>query len=210
MTRRGHVRPPSAVDPERSIGDTGALHSWDPEPLSGFASAVLANPRTRARLERISLPSVAMNSGTIGHRHVVFLAVFAAVCCAWPGTPPGIAPAPQPGRLISAETMERSGARNAWEVIERSSFVSTQESAQRGAGRMWVRGHSSIYLDDTPLVLVDGIPQADWHVLTSIPVETIKDIRVLNGPDATQLFGTHAGGGAILVRIRTTAWDAKQ
>lgn len=151
-----------------------------------------------------------MNSHTVGHRHVAFLAVLIAVCCVPPGSPPGIAPPHQPGRLISAEIVQRSGAHNAWEVIERSLFVSTQESAQRGAGRMWIRGHSSIYLDDTPLVLVDGIPQADWHVLTSIPVETIKDIRVLNGPDATQLFGTHAGGGAILVRIRTTAWDAKQ
>jgi hypothetical protein len=51
-------------------------------------------------------------------------------------------------------------------------------------------------------VVVDNAPRGNTDVLKQIPVTTLKEIRFLNGTDASIQFGTNYGAGAILVSTR--------
>ncbi len=110
--------------------------------------------------------------------------------------------APQPGHLIDSQKIVASGGTTAWEVLKRTSFMSTRDDKYGGPGQLWHRGHGTILLDDTPLVAVDGVPQTDFHVLGSILASTIDNIRILNATEGALLYGSRAGGGAILIQTR--------
>jgi hypothetical protein len=51
-------------------------------------------------------------------------------------------------------------------------------------------------------VVVDNAGRGGLDALRQIPVTTIKEIRYLNGTDASIQFGTNFGAGAILVFTR--------
>ena len=53
-----------------------------------------------------------------------------------------------------------------------------------------------------PKVVVEGTPRGDLDVLRQIASGTVKEIRYLNGGDATTQYGTGYDGGAILVITR--------
>ncbi len=116
--------------------------------------------------------------------------------------PPSESVAPESGRLIDSQSIIASGGITAWDVLKRTSFVSTRDDKNGGPGKIWQRGHSSVLLDDTPLVAVDGVPQSDFHVLGSIFANTLDNIRILNATEGAYLYGTRAGGGAILLQTR--------
>ena len=111
-------------------------------------------------------------------------------------TPPG-------EKLILADEISRSGARNAWEAIKRTpTFLSTMENGRGEPTRLWRRGRGSILLRETPIVVVDGVIASDLAALSSIPAEQIAWIRVLTGAAGTARFGTQGGGGAIMIQTR--------
>jgi outer membrane cobalamin receptor len=110
--------------------------------------------------------------------------------------------APTAGHLITYQAIIASGGTTAWDVLKRTSFISTRDDKSGGPGKMWHRGHGSILLNDTPLVTVDGVPQTDFRVLGTIPANTIDNIRILNATEGAYMYGTRAGGGAILIQTR--------
>jgi outer membrane cobalamin receptor len=104
-------------------------------------------------------------------------------------------------KLILADEIARSGARNAWEVIKRTpTFLSTMESGTGTPTRMWRRGRGSVMLRETPLVVVDGVISSDLGMLLAIPAEQIAYIRILTGSASTARFGTQGGSGAVMVQ----------
>lgn len=52
------------------------------------------------------------------------------------------------------------------------------------------------------VVYVDNVRRGGPASLRAIPRESVLDIRYLNGADATTMYGTNHGDGAILVRTR--------
>ena len=109
--------------------------------------------------------------------------------------------APPGEKLILADDIAKSGARNAWEAIQRTpTFLSTMENSGGTPTRMWRRGRGSILLRETPLVVVDGVISTDIGMLVSIPAEQIAYIRVLTGSASTALFGTQGGSGAVMIQ----------
>jgi hypothetical protein len=114
------------------------------------------------------------------------------------------------GHLISSESIQASGGTTAWDVLKRTSFISTQDAKGGGPGRMWYRGRGSILLDETPLVAIDGAPQSDFHVLGTLLANAIDNIRILSASEGTVLYGIAAGGGAILIQTRTEVALPKQ
>lgn len=111
--------------------------------------------------------------------------------------------APPGEKLILADEISRSGARNAWEAIKRTpTFLSTMENGRGEPTRLWRRGRGSIMLRETPIVVVDGVVASDLAALSSIPAEQIAWIRVLTGAAGTARFGTQGGGGAIMIQTR--------
>jgi outer membrane cobalamin receptor len=100
------------------------------------------------------------------------------------------------GRLITAEQIERSGGRTAWEVLQREAPVLTLRENRNGqpasTGR---RGRTSIYLEDALVIVLDGIKVGDWRSLDQIPASQIFSIFILTGIEGTTYYGTNAVDG---------------
>lgn len=132
---------------------------------------------------------------------LVVTGLFFTASCGWIH-PASQSTAPERGHLINSETIVASGGTTAWDVLKRTSFISTRDDKSGGPGKMWHRGHGTILLNDTPLVAVDGVPQSDFKVLGSILASTIDNIRILNATEGAYAYGARAGGGAILIQTR--------
>ena len=109
-------------------------------------------------------------------------------------------------QLILADEIAQSGATTAWEVVLRSSHMSTTSTANGEPSRMWLRGRGSIYIRETPVVVVDGVESVDIQILSQIRADRIAWIRVLTGTASTARFGTEGGAGAVIVQT----WGAEQ
>jgi outer membrane cobalamin receptor len=106
--------------------------------------------------------------------------------------------------VITAEQIETSGARTAWEAIRQlAPAIQTAERRDGSPGRLQRRGRSSIYLSDAPLIFLDGVRVSDFRNLQLIPARDIASIRILTGIAGTTYFGTNAVNGVILVRTKS-------
>lgn len=88
-----------------------------------------------------------------------------------------------------------------------------------GSSKIVLRGYRSLTGDNQPLIVVDGVPIANftgrenndyWNPsldmgngLGDINPEDIKSISVLKGPSAAALYGSRAGNGVILITTKT-------
>lgn len=112
----------------------------------------------------------------------------------------GIDAAPTEGKLITANMIERSGADNAWEALQRNgTHLSLRETANGEPTKMTYRGHNSIVLSSTPLLVVDGARMVEFTYLRNVPAVMIDNIRVLNGISGTKYYGTGGGNGVVVV-----------
>jgi outer membrane cobalamin receptor len=103
-------------------------------------------------------------------------------------------------RVIVAAAIERTGARTAWEALQRTvPFFTFKDNNRGGAANIEHRGRSSIMLRDQPMILMDGIELNDFTPLTSMPAADIREIEVLTGIDATTYYGTGASKGVIRI-----------
>ena len=107
-----------------------------------------------------------------------------------------------PGRVINAKEIQKLGARDAWDVIKRTGMYSTRETEHGKAQKVWRRGRGSIVLDESPLVVVDGVIMEDFRVLQEIDVRNIELIRLLNSVEGTHFYGAPGGAGAIVIQTR--------
>ncbi len=107
-------------------------------------------------------------------------------------------------RVVITEAMiARSGGQTAWEVLRREAPQLTFRENRNGqATSMSRRGRSSILLNDTPMLLVDGVRSPDLKTLQQIPATTLLSIEVLTGLEGTTYYGTDAVGGVILVHTK--------
>jgi outer membrane cobalamin receptor len=111
--------------------------------------------------------------------------------------------APAGRRIIDAEAIERSGARTAWDVLQRTVPFFTFRTNSRGRPtRVEHRGRSSIVLRDQPIILVDGVEVKDFTALGDMPASDLLEIEVLTGVDATTYYGTNATNGVIRIRTK--------
>lgn len=109
--------------------------------------------------------------------------------------------------LITREDIVRSGARDAFEALR---LANTHISLSEGRGQMTLtrevqatsRGRSSFILSPQMLLVVDEVQRLDVAALHEIPADNIAWIRVLTSLQATPLYGTEGGNGAIVVRTR--------
>lgn len=102
--------------------------------------------------------------------------------------------------VITADQIARSNARDAWEVIRFSGVpLRLFDAGSRGVSRIQRRGRSSILLDDGAIVIVDGARMSDPDGLKNVRAERIHLMEIMNASRATQVFGTGAVGGAVVV-----------
>jgi len=115
----------------------------------------------------------------------------------------GIEVTPDGRRIVSQRAIERSGARTAWDALERTvPFFSFRDASRRGPARIEHRGRSSVAVSEQPIVYVDGAQLTDVSVLSSIAAADVLEIEVWSGLDATTYYGTGSGKGVIRIRTK--------
>ena len=112
---------------------------------------------------------------------------------------------PQPGgRSISAEDIQASSARTAWDALRLlGAYLRIEEDKDQQPARMTSRGRSSIHLKSEPQVVLDGVRLVDYSVLHQMSASLIERIDFLTGPSASIRYGTNAGNGVIVITTRT-------
>ena len=135
----------------------------------------------------------------------VALAALLAGCSHPPRAAPNdIPPSAEGRRVIDQQTIEQSGARTVWDVLQRTVPFFVFKTNSRGRPtRVEHRGRSSIVLRDQPLILVDGVEVKDFTALGDMPASDVLDIEVLTGVDATTYYGTNATNGVIRIRSKS-------
>jgi hypothetical protein len=105
-------------------------------------------------------------------------------------------------RVLTADDIAQMRVATAWDVVERTGFVNLHESPYGDSATMSTRrGKSSILLSsaDVPVLLIDGIRQDDPRVLRRIAAQTIAELRIVGGIQATIKQGTNSGAGLIAI-----------
>jgi outer membrane cobalamin receptor len=106
-------------------------------------------------------------------------------------------------RVITKDEIAASGARTAWDVLRRYAGHMTADRRDGSPGRLQGRGRSSIYLNDGPVVFVDGVRVPDARNLQYVPAQDIESIRIISGIEGTTQYGTNAGNGVIIIQTKT-------
>src|SRR5438105_15037677 len=102
------------------------------------------------------------------------------------------------GILITEERIKESGGKTAWEVIKRAAPVfSTHESRTGRPASMERRGRGSILLEDSPIIMLDGVRVSHFQVLEPIPAGTVFRLYILPGAEGATHYGTNARGGVL-------------
>lgn len=109
--------------------------------------------------------------------------------------------------LITHEDIVRSGANDAFEALR---LAHTNISLSESRGQFTLsrkvqatsRGRSSFELSPQMLLVVDEVQRLDVSALHEIPAANVAWIRVMSAMEATPLYGTEGGNGAIVVRTR--------
>ncbi len=142
------------------------------------------NPYASRSLRRLSLPLVLFTVLPECH-----------------GAKPRTASEPPAGFVVTAEQIQKSGARTVWEALQLNvPVVSFRGTTQSGEDlRIRRRGRSSLLLNDDPRVFIDQVRIADLSVLDGMPASDIAAIVVLSGLDGTTYYGTSAGNGVVLI-----------
>ena len=103
--------------------------------------------------------------------------------------------------VLTQEDVQRVSARNAMELVVRTR--NHLDIRQRGDGevsRITSRGVGSLVIDVQVAVIVDGALVADaLDALRTIPANNIHRVEILTARQATPIYGTNAGNGAIIV-----------
>jgi outer membrane cobalamin receptor len=107
--------------------------------------------------------------------------------------------------LITAAQIEKSGAPDAWEVLKRLSTTTRATETYDGTPERLHprRGHGSIYLQDDPMVYIDGVPLSDLRVLRQMDASEIASIEELGSVEATAHYGTNSNAGVILIHSKS-------
>lgn len=119
---------------------------------------------------------------------------------------------------IDGEILAKSGSDNVISALSgRAAGVQiiNSDGVAGSSSRIVIRGNNSIFGDNQPLIVVDGVPMSneggitswsggqDWGTaLNNINQEDIEDLSILKGPTAAALYGSRGGNGVVLITTK--------
>ena len=68
-----------------------------------------------------------------------------------------------------------------------------------------IRGTGSIYSDNEPLYVIDGIPTKDPNALTSLSPGDIQNLTILKDAASAAIYGSRANNGVVLITTKQAA-----
>ncbi|WP_189603452.1 SusC/RagA family TonB-linked outer membrane protein [Salinimicrobium marinum] len=113
---------------------------------------------------------------------------------------------------ISSEQFNRGAIVSPEQLIAGKSAgvrITPSSGEPGGGGEIRIRGGSSLSANNSPLIVVDGIPldqggvQGVRNQLNAINPNEIKDFVVLKDASATAIYGSRASNGVILITTKT-------
>ena len=105
--------------------------------------------------------------------------------------------------LITAEQIEKSGARTAWQVLKHNApMLQTSDDRNGRPAKLGRRGRASLMLDDSPMIMLDGIHIADFRALDDIDAQSILSIYIYDGVEGTTYYGTNSVSGVIVIKTK--------
>jgi hypothetical protein len=105
--------------------------------------------------------------------------------------------------LITAEQIEKSGARTAWQALKQNApMFQTAEDRNGRPAKLGRRGRTSFLLDDAPTVMLDGVRIPDFRTLDDIDAQSILTIYIYDGIEGTTYYGTNSGSGVIVIKTK--------
>ncbi len=105
--------------------------------------------------------------------------------------------------LITAEQIEKTGARTAWQVLKQSApMLQTSDDRNGRPAQLGRRGRTSFLLDDAPTILLDGVRIPDFRALDDIDAQSIFTIYIYDGIEGTTYYGTNSGSGVIVIKTK--------
>jgi outer membrane cobalamin receptor len=114
--------------------------------------------------------------------------------------------------IITREDIARTGARDAFEALQRSSRkLLVQDTGFGNRPRVTNRGVGSFVLEPSVAIVVDGVRLADGiTALRGLPANDIAYMQVLTARQATPRMGSTGGNGAVLVTTGALPGGAAQ
>jgi outer membrane cobalamin receptor len=119
----------------------------------------------------------------------VFLTALLAACASTSGG----TTAGRQRNVISQQEIADSNLTTAYEIVE-----SLRPEYLRSRGMASMRSETP----ETAVVYIDGVRAGGLEALRQISRDILQEIRFLSGSDATTMYGTGHGGGAIQVITR--------
>ena len=105
--------------------------------------------------------------------------------------------------VVTADEIQRYGARNLRDVLNRQTHIQIVGSNLFPHNRTGLRGVTLTHAETDVLLLLNGRPirdsgnsSANQDLYSSFPIETIKQIEIIRGPGSV-LYGTNAFAGVI-------------
>ena len=121
-------------------------------------------------------------------------------CATAPGAD-GATPNPREGQILTRDQIARSGARDAWEAIQRGGTkLNIQYTREGSPARVTHRGVDSFEINAQVLLVVDGAHMGSLARLREIRAENVDYIQVLPARVGVVKYGTAGGNGVVVVR----------
>lgn len=125
--------------------------------------------------------------------------------------------------IDGAQQVDRKGSATLTDLIqgETTGVTITKNSGTSGAASTFrIRGNSSIGLDNTPLVYIDGARVSNatsssgqqgqaFSRLNDLRPEDIESIEIVKGPAAATLYGTEAATGVVRITTKQGQGDTR-
>lgn len=128
-------------------------------------------------------------------------ALLVAGCKSSPRTPETTTPAPRSG--VSSEDIQRNPGQSIEEILK-GRVAGVTVTRTEGGIAVRIRGATSIYGNNEPLYVLDGVPitPGPGGSLTGIDPYDIESIEVLKDPADTALYGMRGANGVIVIKTK--------
>lgn len=131
------------------------------------------------------------------------LAALAALGCGAPKSRSN-RPTPAASPEVSAADIERTPTQTPEELLRGRISGVTVSTAPDGGIAVRIRGGSSMFGNNDPLYILDGVPfePGAGGALTGVQINDIESIRVLKDAAETAMYGSRGANGVIIIRTK--------
>lgn len=148
---------------------------------------------------------------SLSARALLSVGLFAGfvVGCSRPAGNAPTPPRPAANSTVTAEQIQQNAPDQPIEKVLQGRVAGVTVSQTPGGISVRIRGGTSIYGNNEPLYVLDGMPiqAGPGGTLTGINPYDIESIRVLKDPADTAMYGARGANGVIIIKMKKPQQD---